>query len=169
MDEKTIKNELARIRGQIRAGDDSELWVWVIPGRLACSQRPLRYHPDFDKPGRPPLPPQARPIVVQWVDRVVAAGFQAIISLLEIKQLERHYVRGGLNLHPKGLLGYYESRGLQVKSIPCTDYNRPSKDKMAEALSAFRIMRKPALLHCSAGIDRSTPVAAFIEACEGTN
>lgn len=31
-----------------------------------------------------------------------------------------------------------------------------------EALTAFDVLPKPILLHCSAGIDRSAPVAAFI-------
>jgi hypothetical protein len=54
-----------------------------------------------------------------WVDRIRGASFRSIISLLEEAQLDRHYVRGGPDLHPGGLLGYYRHRGLEVASIPC--------------------------------------------------
>lgn len=160
MDTRTIQNELQRIRGQLRQGDESEIWIWVIRGRLACAQRPLRDHPKFG--GRNPLPPEARPLVVSWVDRILRAGFRSVISLLEAAQLNRYYVRGGINLHPTGLLGYYRDRGLEVESIPCTDYQRPSEDQMRQTLEAFRRLPKPVLLHCSAGIDRTSPVAAYL-------
>jgi hypothetical protein len=42
---------------------ESELIVWVIPSALACSQRPLRDHPQFG--GRSPLPPEAKLEVVR--------------------------------------------------------------------------------------------------------
>ncbi len=59
--ERHIKSELQRIRGQIAVGDEYEIIVWVVRGKLACSQRPLRDHPQFG--GRNPLPPEARPLV----------------------------------------------------------------------------------------------------------
>ena len=170
MHRKAICAELRRIRSKIYSGDDSELWIWVIPGKLACAQRPLRDKAEFGGgPGkRPrPLPPQARPLVQAWVSRVIEAGFRSVISLLEPKQLVLHYVAGGLDLHPKGLLGYYESRGLEVRSIPCTDYQEPSDQKKSQILEAFRNLPGPVLLHCSAGIDRTSPVAVFL--CEQEN
>jgi|SRR5208282_2734341 len=163
--EKTIRSELKRIRAQIYRGDETEIWTWVIPGKLACAQRPLRDNPRFGGgPGKrpPPLPPEARPFAEAWVDRVIQAGFRSVISLLEVAQLERHYVKGGLNLHPEGLLGYYRARGLAVESIPCTDYQPPTVLQKRQVLEAFQRLRKPVLLHCSAGIDRSSPVAAFL-------
>jgi hypothetical protein len=167
MDRKTICVELRRIRLKIHNGDESELWIWAIPGKLACAQRPLRDSPEYGGgPGRRPLPlpPQARPRVETWVDRIIEAGFRSVISLLEPKQLVRHYVSGGLSLHPDGLLGYYESRGLSVESIPCTDYQEPTREQKLQVLGAFRSLPGPVLLHCSAGIDRTSPVAAFL--CE---
>ena len=163
--EQEIRGELSRLRKQIRSGDESELWIWVIPCRLACAQRPLRDHMQFG--GRTPLPVEARPAVESWVDRVVDAGFRTVISLLEEAQHERHYIRGGLSLHPDGLYGYYESRGLWVATVPCTDCQRPSEDQMRQVLDAFRRLPKPVLLHCSAAIDRTAPVAAYICASEG--
>jgi hypothetical protein len=165
MNAHTIRFGLERIRNQISRGDESELWLWVIDKRLACAQRPLRDKPELGGgPGKqpPPLPPEARPSVEAWVNRVIENGFRSVISLLEVAQLERHYIRGGLDLHPEGLLGYYRSRGLVVESVPCTDYQRPNAKQMQEILSAFRRLPVPVLLHCSAGIDRTAPVAAFI-------
>lgn len=158
--ERRIRSQLERLRTQIRAGDESELWIWVIPGTFACSQRPLRDHPRFG--GRSPLALEARPLVAAWVDRIIEEGFRSVISLLEAAQLDRYYVRGGINLHAHGLLGYYESRGLEVASVPCTDYQRPSDDQMRKVLAAFQSFPKPTLLHCSAAIDRTAPVAGFI-------
>jgi hypothetical protein len=92
-----------------------------------------------------------------------------VISLLEIAQLERHYVRGGLDLHPEGLLGYYRSHGLAVESVPCTDYQSSTAEQKQEVLSTFRHLPGPVLLHCSAAIDRTAPVAGFIVNQENSN
>jgi len=162
MKESDIKRELIRIRQQIMKGDESELVIWVIPSILACSQRPLRDHPQFG--GRSPLPSEARPEVVSWVSRVKNIGIRSIICLLEPDQLDRYYVRGGLNLHASGLLGYYRKHGFNVKHFPLTDYQRPTDALMNQVLEEFDRLPKPVLIQCSAAIDRTTPVAAFIAA-----
>ena len=163
--EQEITGELRRLREQVHSGNESELWIWVIPCRLACAQRPLRDHVQFG--GRTPLPAEARLAVERWVDRAVDAGFRAVISLLAEAQHERYYIRGGISLHPGGLYGYYESRGLQVANIPCTDFQRPSEYQMRQVWDSFRRLPKPVLLHCSAAIDRTAPVAAYICESEG--
>ena len=158
--ERGIRSKLEWIRNQICSGHESEIAVWVIPGKLACSQRPLRYDPRFG--GRKPLPPEAKPLVIKWVERVKEMGIRSIICLLEDRQLDRYYVRGGLGLHEGGLLSYYESKGFQVQHFPMMDYQRPREEEMQKVLKAFNELPKPVLLHCSASIDRTTPVAAFI-------
>jgi len=164
--ERRIGNELRRIRRQIAAGNESEIAIWVIPWKLACSQRPLRDHPCFG--GRTPLPPEARPLVTKWVERIQRElGMRSIICLLEERQLDRYYVRGGIELHERGLLGYYESQDLAVRHFPMTDYQRPPESEMRKVLVAFDELPKPVLLHCSAAIDRTTPVAAFIACHRG--
>jgi hypothetical protein len=158
--EKGIRDALEQLRQRIKARDESDIVVWVIPRKLACSQRPLRDHHQFG--GRKPLPPEARPLVVEWVERIKGLGIRSAICLLEQRQLERYYVCGGLGLHERGLLGYYESQGLHVRHFPMTDCQKPQESEMSNVLQAFSELPKPVLLHCSAAIDRTTPVAAFI-------
>ena len=158
--EKRIRSELTRIREKLKAGDDSEIVYWVVPNVLGCSQRPLRDLPPFG--GRSPLPAAARPLVVLWVDRIEEMGFRSIICLLEDAQLDRYYIRGGIDLHEGGLLGYYASRGFDVRHRSLTDYQRPSQIAIEEVFGWFKEMEKPVLIHCSASIDRTTPVAGFI-------
>jgi len=158
--ERHIAKELERLRTQISQGDSSEIFVWVIPGQLACSQRPLRDDPYFG--GRSPLSAKSKPLVVDWVQRMKDTGFRSIICLLEDAQNRRYYISGGLDLHPGGLVGYYEDQGFKVFHFPMTDYQRPSREQMERVLEMFSVLPKPVLLHCSAGIDRTAPVAAFI-------
>jgi len=84
----------------------------------------------------------------------------------------KHYV--GLGLDPGGLLGFYREQGFCVFHCPWPDpahartaEERSLRQQMVEqvkikALAAFSKLPKPVLLHCSAAIDRTTPVAAFI-------
>ena len=169
--EKAIKAELNRIRCQIRRGDDSEILIWLLNGDLACSQRPLRDHPIFGG-RRHPLLPKAKPLVIEWVDRVQSLGVRSIISLLEDGQHEKYYIRGGLDLHPQGLYGYYGSRGFDFCTIPIVDSPKSLRSNQGRVLeervlAAFDQMVKPVLLHCSAGIDRTSPVAAYIVSKRG--
>jgi hypothetical protein len=158
--EAEIRNGLTTLRNRIRSGDDSQLLLWIVDGMFAVSQRPLRDDPEFG--GRAPLPANARPRVVRWVERVrVEEKIRSIITLLEPAQLEKYY-GASLGLNPAGLIGYYQSQGLSVRHIPATDYVRPPDSTMREALRAFQELPKPVLMQCSAGIDRTTPVAAFI-------
>jgi hypothetical protein len=162
--EKRIKADLSRIREQVSRGNESEILVWVIPNVFACSQRPLRDHPQFG--GRSPLTADARPLVIQWLIRITEEGIQSVICLLELAQLERYY-GSRMALHEGGLLGYYQSQGFHVKHYPLTDYKRPSQEAMKEVLRFFDELPKPLLLHCSAAIDRTAPIAAFIEEQRG--
>lgn len=164
-----LRDALARLGKRLGTGDDRELLVWVIPEKLACAHRPLRHHPQFGGSGKD-LPPEASPEVRKWVDRIKTAGIQSIISLMHPKEL-RHYAQ--LDLGAQDLIDFYRKSGFEVRHIPWEDpAHRPSSAGYSfqeelirireEALRAFDDLPKPVLLHCSAGIDRSSPVAAWI-------
>lgn len=174
--ESQIKKRANLIRGalwslgkRLDQGDRSELVVWVIPGTLACAHRPLRHHPQFGG-SRRDLPREAAPAVFDWIRRIKSYGIRGIISLMHPKEL-RHYEY--LDLGAANLIELYRREGFYVKHLPWDDPAHRSSfgptlfaDELervrVEALRAFDDLPKPVLLHCSAGIDRSSPVAAFI-------
>lgn len=164
-----IRQELCTLGERICSGDDSELLLWVIPRQLACAHRPLRHHPEFGGSKRD-LPKSATPLVLKWAERVREYGIRSIISLMHPKEL-RHY--DALDLGAPDLLEFYQQQGFQVCHIPWEDpAHLPPSGRVnyqeelcrvgLEALRAFNDLPKPVLLHCSAGIDRSAPVAAYI-------
>lgn len=164
-----LRAALAALGKRLNTGDDRELLVWVIPEKLACAHRPLRHHPQFGGSGKD-LPPHASPEVRKWIDRMRTAGIRSIIVLMHPKEL-RHYA--GLDLGAQDLIDLYRKSGFQVRHIPWEDpahrpasagysFQRELTRIRAEALQAFDELPKPVLLHCSAGIDRSSPVAAYI-------
>lgn len=164
-----LRKSLGCLGKQLNQGDNSRIIVWVIPGALACAHRPLRHHPCFGG-SRRDLPEAATSAVVGWVDDVMRLGFRSIICLMHPKEIA-HY--SALKLAASDLLAYYRSRGIQVCHRPWDDpAHRPAEEKVpfaqelerirSECLTCFDELPKPVLLHCSAGIDRSSPVAAFI-------
>lgn len=165
-----IRSDLWTLRREIKAGSKSALVIWPIPEKLACAQRPLRDHPLYGGSAKV-LPPEAATEVLSWIARIEKQGLRSIICLMHPKEFEYYQP---LNLHPKGLLGLYRERGFQVRHIPWPDpahakteeartklKNRVHEIKV-EAYQAFLELPHPTLLHCSAGIDRSAPVAAYI-------
>jgi len=63
---KEISAALSRLKRKLKTGDESELVHWVIKDKLACSQRPLRYHPRYGGSGRN-IPREATDLVHDWV------------------------------------------------------------------------------------------------------
>jgi protein-tyrosine phosphatase len=83
----------------------------------------------------------------------------------------RHY--DNPDLGSPDLLEFYRQQGFEVRHIPWEDpahrqdlgavsYQEELCRVRLKALRAFDNLPKPVLLHCSAGIDHSTPVAAYI-------
>jgi len=164
-----IRVALRALGSRMERGDVSELVVWVIPGALGCAHRPLRHHPEYGG-SRRDLPSEATRAVVRWVDRIIGAGFRSVICLMHPKEVA-HY--SALDLGATDLIAYYRMRGLQVCHKPWDDpahrslrqrasYKSELRRVRTESLECFDQLPKPVLLHCSAGIDRSSPVAAFI-------
>jgi len=168
---KELQTALATLGKRLDDGDDSEILVWVISAVLACAHRPLRHHPEFgrDRRGRN-LPPKATPKVFEWLRRIKDSGIRSIICLMHSKELG-HYSQ--LDLGAENLIEFYKTSGLEVRHVEWDDpAHRPSLDRATyarellrirtQALRAFDELPKPVLLHCSAGIDRSSPVAAYV-------
>jgi len=157
------------LRDRLSVDPDADPLAWPIVHQLACSQRPLRDHPLFRD--QKPLPREAGPYVVKWAERVHDLKIQSVICLMHPKEL-RYY--DGLAGMEDGLLALYRKMGFKVCHLQWAD---PAHAKTAEARAAlrarvdeikvkayeaFRQLPKPVLIHCSAAIDRSTPVAAYI-------
>lgn len=170
VDRKTqeIKHAMATLGRKLEQGDESQLLHWVIDGELACAHRPLRHHPLYGGSGKN-LTASATDLVRIWAEQVIMEGIKSVISLMHDKDLACYAC---LDLGTSSLLKYYRSVGLQVVHIPWEDphHKKSSHEEIRstllkvrkEAFSAYDRLPKPVLLQCSAGIDRSSPVAAFI-------
>ena len=170
VDKKTIEiNQAMRLLGKkLEHNDDSQLLHWVIADQLACAHWPLRHHPLYGGSGSN-LTSSATYLVRIWVEQVTLEGVKSVISLMHDRDLACYT---SLNLGTSSLLEYYENVGLQVAHVPWEDpHHKKSAPEVKkktllrvrkEALLAYDRLPKPVLLQCSAGIDRSSPVAAFI-------
>ncbi len=170
LDAKRIEIVIAMkaLKTKLETGDDSQLLVWVLRDRLACAQRPLRHHPRYSGSGVV-LPATLTPLVFDWVAKIRAAGIVSVISFMHDRDRACY---AELDLGSEDVLSFYESQGLAVVRLPWEDPHHSRADKMvkqralddsrARALRAFDELSKPVLLQCSAGIDRSAPVAAYI-------
>jgi predicted protein tyrosine phosphatase len=174
--DKTRMARVDTVRGRIRsemssvldAGDPLPRLAWAIPNVLAVTQRPLRAHP-FYKGSRRDYPREARPEIDAWIADLVHQGIRSIVVLTSNRELH-HYDRPTAS--DGGLLLLYKAAGLEVEHVPADD---PAHDLTAQAafdeavdgLSAdlvgtLRALPQPTVIHCSAAIDRSPPVAARI-------
>ena len=176
---RELQAAMASLGARLDSGDQSSLLVEVIPGKLMCGHRPLRRHhnPDFRGPGLR-LPSAAAPAVQGWISKVCAYGIRSIICLMGPKEIA-HYVAVCTELGVSTLIELYEKNGLTVRSIPWEDplyragqggisYEEQLLDVRGRALQAFDELAAPVLLHCSSGIQRSAPVAAFIYSLRST-
>ncbi len=161
-----LHDEMYALEARLQANPEGDPLIWVMPDQLACTRRPLRDHPDFEAyVYEDYLPAEAGPLVIAWVERIVAAGICSVICLLPDGQLRRYT---GLRGMTDGLLSLYEKRGLEVRRVACSDPRHEHVEKgwlkaiKPRAYAAFVESPKPVLLHCSAGIDRSSQVAAHI-------
>jgi hypothetical protein len=159
---------LSGLERKLKDGDDSELVHWVIRDRLACSHRPLRHHPLHGGSGKN-IAPEAALLVEDWSVLAQCEGIKSIISLMHARDLAYY---GKLDLGTPNLIEFYRNSGFEVAHIPWEDpfHSRTSRaqigDKLLvireEALAAYDRLAKPVLIQCSAGIDRTAPVAAYI-------
>jgi hypothetical protein len=170
VDKKTqeIKCAMASLGKRLEQGDESHLLHWVIDGQLACAHRPLRHHPLYGGSGRN-LTPSATDLVRIWAEQVISEGVRSVISLMHDRDLACYT---SLDLGTASLLEYYKSLGLEVAHVPWEDPHHkkstPEEKRNTllgvreKSLSEYDRLTKPVMVQCSAGIDRSSPVTAFI-------
>lgn len=163
-----IVAKMKALRRRLEAGDESDILVWVMPSRLACAQRPLRHHPLYGDSGLP-IPGEAKPLILNWVERIRAEGIASIISFMHDRDLRcyQDIDLGGMNLPT-----YLVREGFNVCPLAWEDPAHSKTNPVAKrakledirqaALEAYDRLPRPVLLQCSAGIDRSAPVAAYI-------
>jgi hypothetical protein len=165
---ETIRQDMRELASRLENGDESQLICWIKQNELGCTVRPLRRHPRYAQ-GRLTLPPEARPLVDDWITFVKVENIRSILSLMHDADLACYCLLGFRN---ENLLDQLKDAGFQVSSCPYEDhhYKKSSpQEKLAtlvevrkRALIAFRTLPKPVLIMCSSGIHRSAPVAAFI-------
>ncbi len=163
-----IKRDMRELARRLENGDESQLICWSKRNELACTVRPLRRHPRYAL-GRLTLPPEARPLVDDWITLIKVENIRSILSLMHDADLACYRLLGFRN---ENLLYHLTDAGFQVAPCPYEDphYKKSSpQEKLAtlakvrrQALISFRELPKPVLIMCSSGIDRSAPVAAFI-------
>jgi hypothetical protein len=146
---------------------DDKLLVPVIPEKLACAHRPLRYHPLYGGSGKN-ISPDAAADVVDWAETISLLGIRSIICLMHQKDIDYYK---DLDLNAPNLIEFY-GKYFEVRHIPWEDphHSKTSKELIEkklkqvrqDALRAYDELPKPVLIHCSAGQDRSAPVAAYI-------
>ncbi|MFQ5913751.1 MAG: hypothetical protein ACE5JS_11260 [Nitrospinota bacterium] len=163
-----IVARMKELRRKLEAGDDSDLLAWVIPDALACAHRPLRHHPWYGGSGQP-IPGDAKQLILDWVEQIRMEGIASIISFMHDRDLRcyQEIDLGGLNLTT-----FLEHEGFNVCPLPWQDPAHSRTDPAVkrkkllkvrqDALEAYDRLPKPVLLLCSAGIDRSAPVAAYL-------
>jgi len=158
---------LSQLGKRMEGGDDSELVHWVIVEKLACSPRPLRHHPLYGG-SRRNIAPEAAPLVREWALLIQCLGIKSIISLMHARELT-YYEKLDLGAH--SMIEFYKSQGFEVAHLPWEDphHSSTSSDQVrtkllairADALEKYDRLRKPVLIQCSAGIDRTAPLGGI--------
>jgi hypothetical protein len=166
-----VQKAIHRARQLARHGMELCPAVWVIEGALAIVQRPLRDHPEFG--GRGAMRSAAKPELERWAENLRQRGVRAILCLSHQQELA-HY--DPLQLHSDGLLGFLCGAGFAIAHVPALDpaHGKTPEERQARrgaleelkqrAKVEFDRLPKPVAIFCSAGIDRSTPIAIYIAA-----
>lgn len=162
------------IRDKVRG---STPFLWVLDGELACSPRPLRYHPHPQFGGRVPLiPAEAAGALSDWIQSILREGIGTITCLATPGELKRYTAVVGPNAD---LMSFYRSRRIVVHHHPVEDPAHAPLEARSGILEQLEQL-KPVVLdeyrqrvgallvHCSGGMDRAAPIAAFVAAKETT-
>lgn len=154
------------IRNNVRAANPL---LWVVKKSLACAARPLRYHPEFGGRNRL-IPSEAALALSDWLQFVKDQGIGTIVCLATPGEMKRY--SSVVSPHPD-LLSLYKSSGLVAHSHPVEDPAHVADRERTGILEQLETL-KPTILseysgrtgamliHCSGGMDRTAPIAAFI-------
>ena len=159
------------IRSNIRAADPV---LWIVENKLACAPRPLRYHPKFG--GRVPLiPPDAAPALSEWLASLKTLGIGTIVVLATPGEMKRY----ALVAAPQpDLFSLYQSVGFVVHSHPVEDPAHAAAAAKAGILAQLEALKPTVLqefeervggmlIHCSGGMDRTSPIGAYVASRSG--
>ncbi len=112
---------------------------WTVKRVLARAPRPGYPHESV-----------SRAEVENWVREARSLGITTVICLLSDPELGMYAAALAV---VGGLLGFYRSRGLEVRHIPIDPEHEPvmTEAQLAEVVDAFNQADKPVVLHASAG------------------
>lgn len=114
---------------------------WVTPSIIAQASRP----------GYPCNEPYLREVNA-WVAAAKRMGIRSVLCLLSTNELEQCY-----EVHGISLLECYGEAGLKVHHFPIKDHAHPAltAEETTTAIQVLRLMEKPVVVHCSAGVGRT--------------
>jgi hypothetical protein len=163
-----VRKAVAALKARQKTGNNSEVFCWIVPEQLAAGPRPLRYHQQYGGGGHN-LYEEATPDVKNWARLARDGGIKSIICLMHARDL-KHYE--GLDMGTDSLIEFYKLSGFDVAHLPWQDtpdsraaehlYRKKLIEIRERALEEYEKLPKPVMVQCSAGVDRTAPVAGYI-------